>query len=49
MSDGECIHCGESGNWCRCDEIDEMSQEEYDQEFGNRKNQNVETDDAVGT
>lgn len=31
MSDGECINCGESGNWCRCDE--EVDQESVDTRF----------------
>jgi len=24
--DGECMNCGESGNWCRCDEEPQVSQ-----------------------
>lgn len=27
--DGECINCGEVGNWCRCDEENEVAKPIY--------------------
>lgn len=37
--DGECMNCGEVGNWCRCDEGNEMN---FDQEIQNLNSQIVQ-------
>lgn len=31
--DGECINCGEVGNWCRCDENYKLERANVEKEF----------------